>query len=125
MIEVSMQIKLVAAALVTVLFVGVSVLGIITKSRLTKERAKVAQLELEIEASKYALAAEREAYGQAMELVKTVRESEKRLVGLSEAISLGLDNLGEGHEEIDPCFYAIPDTITIDGLYPFSKDSAP
>lgn len=118
-----MQTKLILLAVVGGLLAAMGVQSFISTSRLAKAKARVDELAQQLQVSEQTKLAEREAYREAMELVASVRESEQRLSSLSQAINHGVAQLGEAHEKIDPCFYTIPDPITIDGLYTIPKNS--
>lgn len=119
------QNKLIVLALVVTMVTAMAFQTLVANRRLAKAQKDVADLSLKLEVSEQTKLAEREAYQQAMNLVASVRESEQRLVSLSNSISSGVANLGADHAEVDPCFYSIPDTATIDGLFRIPNLSPP
>lgn len=109
--------KMTLIAMLVGLLATLVVQSLVASSRLAKANSRIDELAVELLVSEQTKIAEREAYREAMELVASVRDSEQRLSSLSEAIDKGVEKLGEAHEKTDPCFYTIPDPITIDGLY--------
>lgn len=119
------QNKLIVLAIAVTIIAAMAFQNLVATRRLAKAQEAVAALSLKLEISEQTKLAEREAYQQAMNLVASVRESEQRLVSLSNSISSSVANLGADHAEVDPCFYSIPDPATIDGLFRIPNPSPP
>ena len=119
------QNKLIILALAVTIIAAMAFQNLVATRRLAKAQEVAADLRLKLEVSEQTKLAEREAYQKAMNLVASVRESEQRLISLSNAINSGIANLGADHAEVDPCFYSIPDPATIDGLFRIPNLSTP